>query len=144
VRAAGIAALGALLFAWSVAAQQPRPSVRIGQETAIARHLQDDEEYKLSLTDLVLFGRKLFEANWTDQDGAGRPLSKGTGQALADPSRPLRGARGFNRISGPDANSCQGCHNAPLGTTGGNGDFVTNAFETADRFDFVSFDRLDG
>ncbi len=80
---------------------------------------------------------------WTDQDGGGRPLSKGTGRAVADPARPLKGSRAFNRISGLDANSCQGCHNAPYGITGGGGDFVTSGFEQADRFDFMTFEPGD-
>jgi cytochrome c peroxidase len=46
--------------------------------------------------------------------------------------------RNFNRISAPDANSCFGCHNAPL--SGGNGDIVANVFVLGQRFDFASFD----
>ena len=101
------------------------------------------EELKLSIPALVAFGRRLFEANWTSEDGGGRPLSRGTGDALGDTASPLTGSRAFNRISGPDANSCQGCHNAPHGITGGGGDFVTSRFDMADRFDFVTFDRRD-
>lgn len=143
MRFAALVALGCVLIAWQLGAQPPRSQSRIGQERAIPRHLQDGEEFKLPLADLVTFGRQLFEANWTDQDGGGRPLTKGSGEGLSDPKRPLTGARAFNRISGPDANSCQGCHNAPFGITGGNGDVVTNMFELADRFDFVTFDRAD-
>jgi hypothetical protein len=55
----------------------------------------------------------------------------------------LTGARAFNRLSGPDANSCQGCHNGPNHAAGGGGDFVANTFVMADRFDFVTFDRSD-
>ena len=98
----------------------------IGREVAIARHLQDDEEFMLPLKDLLEHGKKLFMANWTEEEGAGRPNTKGTGTALADPSHPLVGARAFNRISGPDANSCYGCHNQPYGVAGGSGDFVTS------------------
>jgi len=139
VKPAVIASLGCLLLSWSLAAQSPRS--RVGQEFAVARHLQDDEEFKVSLAQLVDHGRKLFEANWTEQDGGGRPLSKGTGETITDSSRPLTGFRAYNRISGPDANSCQGCHSAPYGISGGAGDLVTNAFALADRFDFVTFDR---
>lgn len=116
---------------------------RVGEEKAVPRHLRGGEEFKLSIPDLVAFGRKLFLANWTDQDGGGRPLSKGTGQALVDRSRPLTDASAFNRLSGPDANSCQGCHNGPDRAAGGGGDFVSNAFVMADRFDFVTFDHGD-
>jgi hypothetical protein len=115
----------------------------IGKEVAIAVHLADDDEFTMPMTDLVAYGRKLFEANWTEQEGAGRPLTKGTGRALSDPSEPLVGARSMNRISGPDANSCYGCHNAPYGIPGGGGDFVTNVFVLGQRFDFVTFDEHD-
>src|SRR4030088_2791736 len=131
----------ALLFASLVPlAAQP---AQLGREVAIPRHLQDDEEFKTPLPDLLAYGKKLFEANWTEQDGGGRPLTKGTGLPLADPTQPLAGRRSFNRISGPDANSCAGCHNAPYGISGGGGDFVTNVFVLAQRFDFASFDPKD-
>ena len=93
--------------------------------------------------ELIEHGKRLFAANWTDQEGGGRPLMKGTGKELTDPSQPLVGSRAFNRISAPDANSCAGCHNAPFGIAGGGGDFVTNVFVLAQRFDFVTFDRDD-
>ena len=115
----------------------------IGREVAIAVHLAEDDEFTMPLTDLLAYGRKLFEANWTEQDGAGRPLTKGTGRQLSDPSEPLVGARAMNRISGPDSNSCAGCHNAPYGIPGGGGDFVTNVFVLGQRFDFVTFDDHD-
>lgn len=98
---------------------------------------------ELPVAQLVEFGRRLFEANWTDQDGVGRPFTKGSGDPLSDPRQPLVGARSFNRVSGPDANSCQGCHNGPYAIAGGGGDFVTNVFVGAERFDFVTFDRSD-
>jgi hypothetical protein len=116
---------------------------RIGQEAAVPHHLKDGDEFRMPLAALIDYGRELFTANWTDEDGAGRPLTKGTGEPLADPSRPLRGTRAFNRVSGPDANSCRGCHNTPFGIAGGSGDFVTVGLELAERFDFVTFDRRD-
>jgi hypothetical protein len=115
----------------------------IGREVSIPRHLEDDEEFNASVAELVEHGKRLFMANWTDQEGGGRPLTKGTGKELTDPSQPLVGARAFNRISAPDANSCYGCHNAPFGVAGGGGDFVTNVFVLAQRFDFVTFDPAD-
>jgi hypothetical protein len=141
------------IAAWAIAipglalvtAQQDAsaPRSQIGREVSIPRHLADDEEFRISLEELVEHGRRLFAANWTEQEGGGRPLSKGNGRELSDPSRPLVGTRAFNRISAPDANSCAGCHNAPYGITGGGGDFVTNVFVQAQRFDFVTFDRTD-
>jgi cytochrome c peroxidase len=139
---------GGGLAVWSPSAasadggDQPGQS-QIGREVSVAKHLQDDSEFRLPLAELVAHGRLLFSANWTEQEGGGRPLTKGTGRPLSDPSRPLTGVRAFNRISAPDANSCAGCHNAPYGITGGGGDFVTNVFVLAQRFDSVSFDPSD-
>ncbi len=116
---------------------------RIGQEVSVPRHLADDEEFSIPLKELLEYGKKLFMANWTDQEGGGRPITKGTGMALSDPSQPLVGARAFNRISAPDANSCYGCHNMPYGIPGGGGDFVTSVFVLAQRFDFATFERTD-
>lgn len=111
---------------------------QIGAEKAVPYHLQDGQEYQVSLTSLLEHGRKLFVANWTKPDGGGRPLTKGTGSPVADPSSPLVFPRNFNRISGPDANSCAGCHNSPV--AGGNGDIVANVFVLGQRFDFATFD----
>lgn len=91
----------------------------------------------------VAFGGVIFSSVWTDQDGGGRPLTKGTGRNLSDPSQPLKDLRAFNRISGPDANSCAGCHNMPYGIPGGGGDFVTNVFVLGQRFDFTTLDPDD-
>ena len=98
----------------------------IGREVAVSRHLQDGEEFQLSPGELIAYGEKLFNAAWTTQERGGRPLTKGTGAPLSDPNDPLRFPRAFNRVSGPDANSCSGCHNAPFGITGGGGDIVAN------------------
>jgi len=116
---------------------------RIGQEHALERHLADGAEFAVSARELVDWGRRIFCANWTEQDGAGRPMTKGTGRALSDPTSPLVGARALNRVSGPDANSCMGCHNAPYGIPGGGGDFAAGVFVLGQRFDFVTFDRKD-
>jgi Di-haem oxidoreductase, putative peroxidase len=133
-----------LLTGISLLAQAPSTSrARIGKEAAIPQHLQDDEEFRVSLRELIDYGKKIFCANWTEQDGGGRPLTKGTGKPVSDPSSPLRGARGWNRISGPDSNSCAGCHNQPYGIAGGGGDFVTGVFVLGQRFDFVTFDPAD-
>ena len=133
-----------LLLNFHSQAQETTRSVKkIGREVAIPQHLQDDDEFRLPLLDLIDYGKKLFAANWTEQEGAGRPLAKGTGRGLSDPEAQLVGARSFNRISGPDANSCAGCHNVPFGLPGGGGDFVSNVFVLGQRFDFVTFDPQD-
>jgi hypothetical protein len=118
-------------------------SKKIGQEVAIAQHLRDDEEFKIPLSELIEYGKKLFCANFTEQEGAGRPLTKGTGKPLSDPSSPLKGMRAFNRVSGPDANSCAGCHNEPYGIPGGGGDLATSVFVLGQRFDFATLDPAD-
>lgn len=123
-------------------ASLPRQS-SIGREISVPTHLKDGDEFSIPLETLILHGKLLFNAVWTEQEGGGRPLTKGTGRPLADPSRPLTGTRSFNRISGPDANSCAGCHNAPYGISGGGGDFVTNVFVLGQRFDSASFDPSD-
>src|SRR4051812_833850 len=92
---------------------------QVGQELAIPVHLQDGEEYRVSIGELINYGRRLFSAMWTIQDGAGRPLTKGTGAPLSNLGQPLVFPRNFNRISGPDTNSCSGCHNKPYIGGGG-------------------------
>lgn len=67
-------------------------------------------------------GRKLFKTKFNFFDGVGRPES--TGDSKPTPRTPV--TEGFQRIAGPDANSCAGCHNEPR--IGGSGEFVTNAF----------------
>jgi hypothetical protein len=77
-------------------------------------------------------------------DGTGRRRKAlETGKTLTDLSAPLTGGRSFNRISGPDANSCYGCHNQPYGIPGGSGDFVASVFVLGQRFDFITFDPQD-
>lgn len=95
----------------------------------------------MPLARLIQHGRDLFTANWTAQEGGGRPLTKGNGNPLRDPTHRLEFPRNFNRISAPDANSCAGCHHAPV--PGGNGDIVANVFVTAQRFDFATFGGTD-
>lgn len=113
---------------------------RIGEERSDYRRLEDGEEHRLPLYELLRRGEAAFTARWTPAEGAGRPLSDGTGGPLADASAPLVFPRSFNRVSGRDANSCAGCHNVPAGRPGGGGDFVTGVFVAAQRFDFASFD----
>jgi cytochrome c peroxidase len=144
-----LAIVAAQAVGWSAAmraqvAPTPRTNAAsIGREVAVLTRLADGEEHTLAPEALVAHGRVLFEAHWTDQEGGGRPLSKGTGRPLVDPSRPLTGMRAFNRISAPDANSCAGCHNAPHGIIGGGGDIAGNVFVLGQRFDFVTFDPAD-
>ncbi len=134
--------IGVVLAAQRPVTQDPMP---IGREVAVSRHLDNGEEYQLSLQRLLDHGELLFRANWTVQEGAGRPLSKGLPGVppLSDMSHPLVGPRNHNRFSGPDANSCAGCHNAPFGIAGGGGDAVTNVFVLGQRFDALTLDAND-
>ncbi|MBX2800195.1 MAG: thiol oxidoreductase [Myxococcales bacterium] len=113
----------------------------IGQEVSMSDRMEDGDEHKMPLCELVGYGGKLFAADWTEQEGGGRPLTKGTGAPLTDPSSPLVFPHNFNRISAPDANACSGCHAKPF--VGGGGDVVANVFVLGQRFDFATFDPLD-
>lgn len=115
---------------------------QIGREVAIPKHLEDGQEFTISVSQLINYGASLFSARFTSQEGAGRPLTKGTGNPLSDPTSPLVFPRNFNRLSGPDSNSCAGCHNTP--SVGGGGDRVTEVFVLGQRFDFLTFDHDDG
>jgi hypothetical protein len=108
---------------------------------AIPVHLQDGEEFNTPVSELIRYGSQLFNAKFTIQEGAGRPLSKGTGGPLSDPSSPLVFPRNFDRLSSPDANACSGCHNSPV--VGAGGDRVTEVFVLAQRFDRLTFDPGD-
>lgn len=146
----GVVAMLALALAWAGAfplrAEGPptaaeaieRPEAAIGKEVAVPRHLADGDEYRLARRALLDHGQRLFEAMWTSEEGGGRPLTKGNGRPLVDPSEPLVFPRNFNRISAPDANSCFGCHHLPR--SGGGGDIVANVFVLGQRFDHVTFD----
>jgi len=127
-----------ITLATTILSQSP-----VGREVSVPRHLEEGEEFGIGLRTLLEHGRRLFTASWTIQEGAGRPLTKGTGAPLSDPTRSLLFPRNFNRVSAPDANACAGCHNAPFGVPGGGGDIVANVFVLGQRFDFVTFDTQD-
>ena len=129
-------------FAIVIAALGQSPSAQVGREVAIPVHLQDGEEFTTPIAQLIQYGAQLFNAKFTVQEGAGRPKSKGTGAPISDPSSPLVFPRNFDRLSSPDANSCSGCHNAPV--AGAGGDRVTEVFVLAQRFDHLTFDHSDG
>jgi hypothetical protein len=79
-------------------------------------------EGRQSLADFVQAGKRLFVAKFNRLDGAGRPMATGDSKPTIRSKRD----QGFQRLAGPDANSCAGCHNDPF--VGGSGDFVANAF----------------
>ncbi|HZF73837.1 MAG TPA: hypothetical protein VEZ51_10420, partial [Gemmatimonadaceae bacterium] len=128
-------------FAFVSAVLAQSSTSQMGREVAIPRHLQDGEEFTTPLNQLIQYGAQLFSAKFTIQEGAGRPLSKGTGAALSDPTSPLVFPRNFDRVSSPEANACAGCHNVPV--PGAGGDRVTEVFVLAQRFDRLTFDHND-
>ncbi len=75
------------------------------------------------LAQLLRDGRRLFETKFNAADGAGR--STATGDSKPTFRLPENNV-GFIRTSGPDANSCAGCHNQPV--VGGSGEFAVNVF----------------
>ena len=108
----------------------------IGDAPAIQIHFSQAgiEDGKYTLKELVEHGEMLFTASFNTLDGAGRPIRTGHGEFR----QRREGIESFNRISGPDANACSGCHNTPL--TGGGGDNIANVFVLGQRFEFVNFD----
>src|SRR5882724_4413178 len=73
----------ALLFSSTAYPFESKSPKQLGREVSIARHLADDEEFRIPLPDLLAHGRNLFIANWTDEEGGGRPQMKGNGRALS-------------------------------------------------------------
>jgi hypothetical protein len=135
---AGAAAVAALL-PLALRAQGGRrawdatETVVLGERPAIEHHLDQRlvDSGEVDFADLFRHGERLFTAKFNALDGQGRPLSTGTGAPRA-PGQPA-----FVRTSGPDSNSCAGCHNDPR--TGGAGDFVANVFVLAQARDPVTY-----
>ena len=107
----------------------------IGDAPAVQIHFSQSsiEDGKYTLEELIEHGETLFTASFNALDGAGRPTRTGD-ERFRDRRE---GLDSFNRISGPDANACSGCHNTPL--IGGGGDNVANVFVLGQRFEFVDF-----
>lgn len=77
---------------------------------------------RASLEELVSAGARLFTTKFNVLDGAGRPDATGDSK----PTMRARTHGAMNRVSGPDASSCAGCHNEPR--TGGSGEMAANVF----------------
>ena len=90
-----------------------------------------------ALPALIVRGKELFKAKFTTADGAGRPKAT---QAIVPTKRKNGVNPPFSRTSGPDANSCFGCHNDPI--EGGAGDDVANVF-VSEGFESAQFDSID-
>lgn len=61
--------LGVLMIVYAAAMTTVHSQSSIGREVAIDRHLQDGEEFSVSLRDLLAHGRRLFTAVWTIEEG---------------------------------------------------------------------------
>ncbi len=90
-----------------------------------------------ALPALIERGRELFKAKFTTVDGAGRPKAT---QAIIPTKRKNGVNPPFSRTSGPDSNSCFGCHNDPV--VGGSADDVANVF-VSEGFESAQFDSID-
>lgn len=108
----------------------------IGDERALTQHLDQRlvEAGRYSFQQINAFGKFMFETSFTEADGQGRPNQNGV--FPPDPRNPRVHPENFNRISGPDADSCAGCHNKPR--SGGGGDNVANVFVLAQKLSFFN------
>lgn len=114
----------------------------IGESGVLNGHTSQSaiDDGELALEEIVERGRHLFTASFNTLDGAGRPETTDVNPNNFRP--PHTFPDNFNRISGPDANSCSSCHGVPR--IGGGGDNATNVFVLADRLAFVNFDGREG
>jgi len=106
-------------------------AVAIGERPAVEIHLDQAqiEAGEVSVPALLEHGHRLFDARFNALDGQGRPATTGHGVPRS-PTQPP-----FIRTSGPDANSCSGCHFQPR--SGGAGEFAVNVFVLAQERDPV-------
>lgn len=125
--------MGAITLSSEFALSTPATNASIGETPTIENHMsqQDIEMKEISLNKVIKHGQKVFDARFNELDGRGRPATTGGG-APRDP----HGQPEFLRTSGPDANSCAGCHSQPR--SGGAGDFVANVFVLAQTLDPVT------
>jgi len=63
-------------MAVALGASASRLFPQIGRKVAVPVHLRDGEEFTTPLGKLLKFGESLFTANWTIQEGGGRPLAR--------------------------------------------------------------------
>jgi hypothetical protein len=114
----------------------------IGDAPALPMHTSQAavERGDLALEEVVKRGEAMFTTSFNTLDGAGRPETTDTNDNNFRPRQEF--PNNFNRISGPDANSCVACHSVPR--PGGGGGNSSNVFVLADRFPFVNFDKGEG
>ena len=139
---AALCVLTLLTAACARPAETAAPEHVVGETGVLNGHTLQSEidGRKLTLAQIVERGESLFTASFNALDGAGRPETTDVGVNNFRP--PHTFPDNFNRISGPDANSCLGCHNQPR--AGGAADNAANVFVLADRLHFVNFDGQEG
>jgi hypothetical protein len=112
-------------------------SISSSEQPAIIKHASNEDiaTGSLKLEELLAIGEQIFNASFNTLDGAGNSKTR----LLPNQSELSQINSRFNRISGPDANSCLGCHNLP--SSGGGGDNVANVFVLAHEFPNANFDQ---
>jgi hypothetical protein len=132
-----VAVLLFVCFASACTVEPPTGSETLmGEMPGILRHVSNRELSlgELDSNELRAIGKQLFTASFNTLDGSGNSKTRFFPQQTQQTE--LLGR--FNRISGPDANACSGCHNMPI--AGGGGDNVANVFALAREFPDVKFD----
>lgn len=131
-----------LLFIFVIGCSQNADEafIDIGETPAVTRHITNEEvsNTTISKEEIIRLGEVLFTVSFNSLDGAANSklrLIPNKSEEFAITSR-------FNRISGPDANACSGCHNLPK--VGGGGDNVANVFVLAHEFPNINFDNSAG
>lgn len=111
---------------------------------AVPHHIEQSDitDGRLDFSEISNYGETLFTARFNRCDGQGRPKTTGGGVKRAVPSVSEEGETlsagqlSKLRTSGPDSDSCAGCHAQP--EPGGAGDFVANVFVLAQTLDPVT------
>jgi len=75
--AAALIAIAMSFIAVRAEAQWTSAQTQIGSETAVSNHLVEGREFLTPIEAILAYGKKLFNANWTDQEGRGAPNDQG-------------------------------------------------------------------
>jgi hypothetical protein len=113
---------------------------QIGREVAISQHLDNGQEFQISLTALLDFGKQLFMANWTIHEGQGRPLAKHAHASLGPVFAAGLPAE-LQSLLGSRREFVRRLSYIPI--AGGAGDIVANVFVPCQRFDSITMDHND-
>lgn len=130
-----------ILCSTALACSTPPPlresKASFGEVSGILAHASNNDvkDGIISPEELIAIGEQIFSASFNTLDGSGNTKVR----LFTNDSEKSNLLAKFNRISGPDANSCAGCHNQPI--PGGGGDNVANAFVLANEFPNVNFDE---